>query len=93
MASSNGNGRTPLIRAEGIWKIFGKNAGKVIGTPDAELSRTVTVKPVGALVNAGSCESERWVFAMQIGRSSSPSLVNSSILARAAGRRKIPSAP
>jgi glycine betaine/proline transport system ATP-binding protein len=34
----NGDAR-PLIRAEGIWKIFGKNAGKVIGTPDADLSR------------------------------------------------------
>jgi glycine betaine/proline transport system ATP-binding protein len=45
LASSNGieqsapNDATPLIRAEGIWKIFGKNADKVIGTPDAELSR------------------------------------------------------
>jgi glycine betaine/proline transport system ATP-binding protein len=40
LASSNGNGNgTPLIRAEGIWKIFGKNADKVIGTPDADLSR------------------------------------------------------
>jgi glycine betaine/proline transport system ATP-binding protein len=29
----------PLIRAEGIWKIFGKNADKVIGTPDADLPR------------------------------------------------------
>ena len=29
----------PLIRAEGIWKIFGKNADKVIGTADADLSR------------------------------------------------------
>ncbi|HEY6962954.1 MAG TPA: glycine betaine/L-proline ABC transporter ATP-binding protein [Gaiellaceae bacterium] len=34
--SSNG---APLIRAEGIWKIFGRNADKVIGTPDAHLSR------------------------------------------------------
>jgi glycine betaine/proline transport system ATP-binding protein len=34
----NGNGR-PLIRAEGIWKIFGRNADKVIGTPDADLPR------------------------------------------------------
>jgi glycine betaine/proline transport system ATP-binding protein len=40
LASSNGsNGPAPLIRAEGIWKIFGKNADKVIGTPDADLSR------------------------------------------------------
>jgi glycine betaine/proline transport system ATP-binding protein len=39
-ASSDGaaNGR-PLIRAEGIWKIFGRNADRVIGTPDADLSR------------------------------------------------------
>ena len=26
----------PLIRAEGVWKIFGRHADKVIGTPDAE---------------------------------------------------------
>ena len=40
MASSEpANGRTPLIRAEGIWKIFGRNAERVIGTPDADLSR------------------------------------------------------
>ena len=41
MASSNhnGNGRAPVIRAEAIWKIFGKNADKVIGTPDADLPR------------------------------------------------------
>jgi glycine betaine/proline transport system ATP-binding protein len=39
-SSENGtaNGR-PLIRAEGIWKIFGRNADRVIGTPDADLSR------------------------------------------------------
>jgi glycine betaine/proline transport system ATP-binding protein len=29
----------PLIRAAGVWKIFGRHAGRVIGTPDAELSR------------------------------------------------------
>ena len=42
MGSSDGatvERRTPLIRAEGIWKIFGKNAEKVMGTPDLELSR------------------------------------------------------
>jgi glycine betaine/proline transport system ATP-binding protein len=32
-------GGRPLIRAEGIWKIFGRNADKVIGTPDADLPR------------------------------------------------------
>jgi glycine betaine/proline transport system ATP-binding protein len=41
LASSNGTSHAqPLIRAEGIWKIFGKNADRVIGTPDADLSRS-----------------------------------------------------
>lgn len=39
-SDANGNGHRPLIRAEGIWKIFGKNADRVIGTPDAQLSRS-----------------------------------------------------
>ena len=29
----------PLIRAEGVWKIFGRRADQIIGTPDAELPR------------------------------------------------------
>ncbi len=29
----------PLIRANGVWKIFGRNADRVIGTPDADLPR------------------------------------------------------
>ena len=29
----------PLIRADGVWKIFGRHADRVIGTPDAELPR------------------------------------------------------
>jgi glycine betaine/proline transport system ATP-binding protein len=29
----------PLIRAAGVWKIFGRHANRVIGTPDADLSR------------------------------------------------------
>jgi glycine betaine/proline transport system ATP-binding protein len=29
----------PLIRAAGVWKIFGRHAGRVIGTPDADLPR------------------------------------------------------
>jgi glycine betaine/proline transport system ATP-binding protein len=30
----------PLIRVEGVWKIFGRNASRIIGTPDANLSRS-----------------------------------------------------
>ncbi|MFN2627864.1 MAG: glycine betaine/L-proline ABC transporter ATP-binding protein [Gaiellaceae bacterium] len=29
----------PLIRAAGVWKIFGRHGDRVIGSPDAELSR------------------------------------------------------
>jgi len=29
----------PLVRAQGVWKIFGAKADQVIGTPDADLSR------------------------------------------------------
>ena len=29
----------PLVRAEGVWKIFGPKADQVIGTDDANLSR------------------------------------------------------
>jgi glycine betaine/proline transport system ATP-binding protein len=29
----------PLIRVGGVWKIFGRHAARVIGTPDADLSR------------------------------------------------------
>lgn len=29
----------PLIRASGVWKIFGRRADRLIGTPDAHLSR------------------------------------------------------
>jgi glycine betaine/proline transport system ATP-binding protein len=39
LASSDRNGTDPLIRAEGIWKIFGRNADRVVGTPDADLPR------------------------------------------------------
>ena len=49
MASSNGRTDDPLIRAEGIWKIFGKNASKVIGTPDADLSRAELREKTGCV--------------------------------------------
>jgi glycine betaine/proline transport system ATP-binding protein len=49
--SSNGLRHTgpPLIKAEGIWKIFGRNAGKVIGTPDADLSRAELREKTGCV--------------------------------------------
>ena len=44
--SSNGQ---PLIKADGIWKIFGRNADKVIGTPDADLPRAELREKTGCV--------------------------------------------
>jgi glycine betaine/proline transport system ATP-binding protein len=39
-ATVSGGGRgNPLIRAHGVWKIFGPRADRIIGTPDADLPR------------------------------------------------------
>jgi len=46
--SGSSNGR-PLIRAEGIWKIFGRDADKVIGTPDADLTRAELREKTGCV--------------------------------------------
>ena len=37
----NGDSRSgePLIRASGVWKVFGPKADRIVGTPDAELPR------------------------------------------------------
>jgi glycine betaine/proline transport system ATP-binding protein len=37
-AASQSNG-DPLVRAEGVWKVFGPGADKIVGTPDADLTR------------------------------------------------------
>jgi glycine betaine/proline transport system ATP-binding protein len=47
--SSNGAPAQPLIRAEGIWKIFGRNAAKVIGTADCDLSRAELRQKTGCV--------------------------------------------
>ena len=55
--------------------------------------RTGSRKPVGRLSSVGSCDSDRWVFAMQTGSVPNPS---ASIRARsfsACGRKSTPSAP
>ena len=45
----SGNGQEPLIKAEGVWKIFGPKADRVIGTPDAELNRTELREKTGCV--------------------------------------------
>src|SRR5918998_5271909 len=40
----------PVVRAEGVWKVFGPHPDKVVGTPDAELSRAELRKKTGCVV-------------------------------------------
>jgi glycine betaine/proline transport system ATP-binding protein len=47
--SSGSSDTQPLIRAEGIWKIFGRNAHRVIGTEDADLSRAELREKTGCV--------------------------------------------
>ena len=50
----------PLLRAEGVWKVFGTNADKVIGTPDAELSRAELREKTGCVVAVRDVSIEVW---------------------------------
>jgi glycine betaine/proline transport system ATP-binding protein len=45
--ASNGE---PLLRAEGIWKIFGPGGDKLVGTADCELSRAELNKKTGCVI-------------------------------------------
>ena len=38
------------VRAEGIWKVFGPGADKIIGSPDAELSRSELQRKTGCVI-------------------------------------------
>jgi glycine betaine/proline transport system ATP-binding protein len=40
----------PVVRAEGVWKVFGPHPDRVIGTPDAELSRSELQRKTGNVV-------------------------------------------
>jgi glycine betaine/proline transport system ATP-binding protein len=48
-AASTSNGE-PLVRAEGVWKVFGPGADKVVGTPDADLTRAELREKTGCVV-------------------------------------------
>jgi glycine betaine/proline transport system ATP-binding protein len=50
----------PLLRAVGVWKLFGKNADKVIGTPDADLSRPELREKTGAVVAVRDVSIDVW---------------------------------
>ena len=46
-SESNGD---PVVRAEGVWKVFGAHGERIIGTPDAELSRADLREKTGNVI-------------------------------------------
>ncbi|MGZ8482257.1 MAG: quaternary amine ABC transporter ATP-binding protein [Candidatus Limnocylindria bacterium] len=50
----------PLLRAEGVWKLFGKNADKVLGTPDEDLSRAELREKNGTVVAVRDISIDVW---------------------------------
>ena len=53
-------GGDPLLRAEGVWKLFGPKADKVIGTPDADLSRSELREKTGTVVAVKDVTIDIW---------------------------------
>jgi glycine betaine/proline transport system ATP-binding protein len=50
----------PLLRAEGVWKVFGKNADKIVGTPDAELPRAELREKTGCVAAVRDVTIDVW---------------------------------
>ena len=50
----------PLIAASGIWKIFGPKADRILGTPDAELSRTELRERTGCVAAVRDVSFDVW---------------------------------
>src|SRR3954453_12381209 len=60
--SSNGgtqNGE-PLIRASGVWKIFGRHGERLLGTPEAELPRAELRAKTGCVIAVRDVSLEVW---------------------------------
>jgi glycine betaine/proline transport system ATP-binding protein len=50
----------PLLRAEGVWKLFGPNADKVVGTPDADLPRSELREKTGVVAAVRDISIDVW---------------------------------
>jgi glycine betaine/proline transport system ATP-binding protein len=50
----------PLIRATGVWKVFGPRADRIVGTPDAELSRSELRAKTGCVAAVRDVSIEVW---------------------------------
>ncbi len=43
-------GDEPLVSAEGVWKVFGPNGDRLVGTPEADLPRAELREKTGCVV-------------------------------------------
>jgi glycine betaine/proline transport system ATP-binding protein len=50
----------PLIRVDGVWKIFGRHADRVMGTPDADLPRAELREKHGCVAAVRDVSFEVW---------------------------------
>src|SRR5215210_2568988 len=50
----------PLVEAQGVWKIFGAGAGRIIGTPDADLPRAELRAKTGCTIAVRDVSLEIW---------------------------------
>ncbi len=57
---AGGSGGEPVIRASGVWKIFGPNAHNVLGTDDAELPRSELRAKTGCVAAVKDVSLEVW---------------------------------
>ena len=58
----SGNGRVgePLIRASGVWKVFGPKADRIIGSPEAELGRAELRERTGCVAAVRDVSFDVW---------------------------------
>src|SRR4051794_7554118 len=56
----NGAARGPVIRASGVWKIFGPKASSILGTPDAQLPRAELREKTGCVAAVRDVTIEVW---------------------------------
>jgi glycine betaine/proline transport system ATP-binding protein len=59
-ARASGRSAEPVIRARGVWKIFGPGADRIIGTPDAGLSRRELREKTGCVAAVRDVSFDVW---------------------------------
>jgi len=50
----------PVIRAEGVWKVFGPHGERLVGSPDADLPRAEQRAKTGCVVAVKDVSLEVW---------------------------------